>query len=101
MESSFQNLPIRAKLLWIIMLTSSMALVLVGLAIVTYDSVTYKQQRLNDISTQAEILGAISSAALVFNDNKAAQENLSALKARPLMTSAIMYDAAGKVFATY
>jgi signal transduction histidine kinase len=96
-----EGLSIRAKLLWIIMLTSSMALVMAGLALITYDLITFKQQRLNDLSTQAEILGAISSAALVFNDAKAAGEYLSALKARPQVTLAIIYDNGGKVFATY
>jgi|GEM_PF-825814 len=99
--SWFANLSIRAKLLWLMMLTSSMALVIAGLAIVSYDSLTYKRQRLDDLSTQATMLGAISNAALVFNDAKAAQEYLSTLSARPSIASAVIYDNAGRTFATY
>ena len=99
--SWFGNLSIRDKLLWLITLTSSVALIVAGLAIVTYDSITFQRQRLNDLTTQAEMLGAISSAALVFNDAKAAREYLSALQARPELVSAVIYDSAGKVFATY
>jgi len=83
------------------MLTSSMALVIAGLAMVTYDSITFKRQRLNDLTTQAEILGSISSAAVAFNDTKAANEYLSALKTRPMVSMAVIYDNNGKIFATY
>jgi len=76
------------------------ALVVVGLTIVTYDAIAFQQQRVADLSTQAAILGAISSAALVFNDPKAAQEYLSPLKERPEVIAAILYDGEGKVFAT-
>jgi signal transduction histidine kinase len=97
----FRDLSIRAKLLWIVMLTSSIALVAAGISIVAYDSITFTQQKRNDLATQAEILGATSNAALEFNDAKAAQEYLAALKARPEIASAVMYDAEGKTFATY
>ncbi|MES2353514.1 MAG: ATP-binding protein [Pseudomonadota bacterium] len=95
------DLSIRAKLLWVILLTSSAALVVAGLAIVTYDAIAFRQQRAADLSTQAAILGAISTAALVFNDAKAAREYLSTLKERPDVISAILYDNHGKIFATY
>jgi signal transduction histidine kinase len=98
----FGDLSIRGKLLWIIMLASSVALVVAGCALVVYDSIAFRQQRLADLFTQAQILGAISSAALVFNDAKAAQEYLSAaVEARREVVSAIIYDGDGKVFAKY
>jgi len=95
------DLSIRTKLLWVILVTSSAALVAAGLAIVTYEAISFRQQRVAELSTQAAILGAISTAALVFNDTKAAQEYLSTLKELPEVTAAIIYDNNGKVFATY
>ncbi|MES2354311.1 MAG: ATP-binding protein [Pseudomonadota bacterium] len=97
----FTKFSIRAKLFWITILTSTTALVLAGFTIVTYDSITYKEQRISDLTAQAEILGAISSAAVIFNDAKAAREYLSSLRAKPLVVAAIIYDKAGHVFATY
>src|SRR4030095_1416974 len=97
----FRDFSIRAKLLWIVMLTSSIALIAAGIAIVAYDSITFTQQKQNDLATQAAILAATSSAALEFNDTKAAKEYLAALKARPEVASAVMYDDKGKIFASY
>jgi signal transduction histidine kinase len=99
--SWFANLSIRVKLLWIILLTSIAALMVVGLAIVTYDSITFKREKYQELSTQADLLGAISTAALVFNDPNTAKEYLSALKASAPVASAILYDGEGNVFATY
>jgi hypothetical protein len=69
----FRDVSIRAKLLWIVMLTSSIALIAAGVAIVAYDSITFTQQKQNDLATQAAILAATSSAALEFNDSEGGQ----------------------------
>ncbi|HJU84719.1 MAG TPA: ATP-binding protein [Holophagaceae bacterium] len=95
------DLSIRAKLLGGALLTGLIAVALSGLTIVAYDSATYKRQMLDELTGQAEVLGAISSAALTFDDPKAAQEYLSTLKARPSILEAVLYDAQGRVFATY
>jgi len=97
----FTRFSIRAKLFWITILTSAAALALAGFTIVTYDSITYKEQRVADLMAQAEILGSISGAAVIFNDVKAAQEYLLSLRAKPLVEAAIIYDHTGHVFATY
>jgi len=97
----FHDLSIRTKLLWIVMLTTCTALIMVGATSVIYDAAIYKQQKLNDLSTQAEIIGATSSAALEFNDSQAAAEYLAALRARPEIVAAVMYNDEGKVFARY
>ncbi len=95
------DLSIRAKLLRILLWTNGIALVIAGLAIVAHDVITFRQQRVSDLSSQAAIISAISSAALVFNDSKAAQEYLSSLKERSDITAAVIYDKEGKVFASY
>src|SRR5260370_42715954 len=97
----FKGLSIRAKLLSIILVTSGVALVMAGIAIITSELIAFRQQRIADLTTQAAILGSISSAALIFNDPKAAEEYLSALKERPEIVTAIIYDSKGQVFAIY
>ncbi|HTL99263.1 MAG TPA: ATP-binding protein [Holophagaceae bacterium] len=92
---------IRAKLRGIVALTTILALLVSGLAMVVHDSLAFRKQKLDDLITQAQILGSISGAALTFDDPKAAQEYLATLKARPDIEEAALYDARGRVFASY
>src|SRR5689334_18910108 len=98
---SFRDIPIRRKLTLIIMLTSSFGLLLAGAAIVSYDRLTFLQRVTDELSALANIVGAQSTAALTFNDPKAAQENLAALKAKPEIIGACIYDANDTVFAKF
>lgn len=95
------NVPIRTKLLLISALTSGIALLLAGLTIVVYDTYTYSAQRTRDLTAQADTLAANASAAITFNDAKAATEYLKAFEANPDITGAGIYAADGKLFARY
>jgi len=97
----FSDQPIRIKLLGLILLSSGVALFLAMIAIVIFDSYDYTEQKINDLATQAEILGKTSTAALTFNDPKAATEYLAALKAQPTIIAAVLYGADGQLFASY
>lgn len=92
---------IRYKLVLVVLATTFAALLVAGAAMVFYDLRTYQQSWVNDLNTQAEILGRASAAALAFNDPKSASEYLSLLKARPKIAAAAIYNAKGKVFASY
>ncbi len=76
----FQNLSIQRKLQLIIMLTVGAALVLVDVASLTYDRVTFQRDMKRDTSILARIVGSNTTAALTFNDTKAAEEILNFLK---------------------
>jgi signal transduction histidine kinase len=95
------GLSIRAKLLVIVMITTGLALLLAGVALVTYDIHNYRKQQTASLTAQADMLGAISSAALAFDDTKAAQEYLSTLRVKPSISQAILFGPTGKVFAAY
>lgn len=97
----FLDLPLRRKLLGIMLLSSSVALLLATIAIVVYDTVDYAQQKVNDLRTQAQVLGQTSIAALSFNDAQAATEYLAALKAKPSVVAGALYSQDGKLFASY
>jgi PAS domain S-box-containing protein len=99
--SAYRDLSIRHKLTVIIMLTSSVALLLACVAFVLYDLVTFRRAMTRDLSTLAEIIGQNSTAALAFNDPNSAREILSALRAKPHITSACTYTWDGEVFARY
>src|SRR6185295_14484995 len=94
-------LSLRHRLLLIVLATSLAALAVTGAAMVIYDLRTYQQSWVNDLMTQADILGRASAPALAFDDPRAARENLSLLKARPQISAAAIYTAKGSLFASY
>jgi signal transduction histidine kinase len=92
---------IRHKLTLIVLATALAALVVTGTALVIYDLRAYREAGLDDLVTQAEILGRASAPALAFEDPKAANGNLQLLRAKPRISSAAIYNAKGKLFANY
>jgi len=92
---------IRYKLVMVVLATTTAALLVAGAAMVIYDLRAYQQSWVNDLNTQAEILGRASAPALAFNDPKSAREYLALLKVRPEIAAAAIYNAKGKVFAAY
>jgi signal transduction histidine kinase len=92
---------IRHKLTLIVLATTLAALAVTGIALVIYDLQDYREAGLNDLVTQADILGRATAPALAFQDPRAANENLQLLKAKPRISSAAIYNAKGKLFASY
>jgi len=98
---SFGLKSVRHKLLAGVLLTSLAALLVTGSAMVIYDLRGYHNSQVNDLTTQAEIIGRSSAAALQFEDRKFASESLELLKARPNIEAAAIYNAKGGLFAGY
>ena len=98
---SFRDLPIKTKLLLVMLLTSATVLMLVCLAAVAYEYRRYHQNIERDLTTEAEIIGVNTAAALVFNDMNAAQETLAVLHARREIVAAQLFKPDGRLFAQY
>src|SRR5277367_5247060 len=96
-----KNASIARRLTWMNMLVSAAALLLACAAFIAYDMVTFRQTIVRNLSTQAQIIGANSASALLFNDPQAAETTLSALKAAPDILSAVIYMQDGQPLATY
>ena len=92
---------IRRKLTFVMLGTAVVALLVTATAMIIYEARTYHETWINDLVTQAEIIGKTSAPALSFDDPKAARENLSVLRLRPLVTAAAIYTADGRLFADY
>ena len=99
--SAFQHFSIKHKLTWIIMVTSSIALVFASTAFMMYDRYSFKGRMVRDLEIVAEIIGAHSAAALVFNDRDDAVETLQASRAEPNIVAVAIYRADGTLFAAY
>ncbi len=95
------NLSIRQKLRNIIMSTVCAALILACAAVLGSNLAALLSSMRNDLGVLAEIFGSNSTAALAFGDQKAAEEVLSALKAKGHIVGACIYSPDGKPFATY
>ena len=83
------------------MLVSGSALCLASVGFTAYDLVTFRDELLRNLSTQAQIVAANSVSALLFNDADAARTTLSALRAAPDIESAHVYAPDGRPFASY
>src|SRR5438477_12492205 len=97
----FQNASIQRKQTSIIMLTCCAALLMACASFVGYELLTFRKEMTRNVTTLAEIIGNNSTAALDFNDNKAAEETLAALRAEPNIVAACLYTRSGQVFARY
>jgi signal transduction histidine kinase/ActR/RegA family two-component response regulator len=97
----FRDLPIRQKLTLVTVLSSIAVLLLATVAFVAYELVTFRHAMVHKLSTEAELLGANSAAALVFDDKEAATKTLSALRAEPNVVAAAVYRPDGTQFAQY
>jgi signal transduction histidine kinase/ActR/RegA family two-component response regulator len=92
---------IRTKLVTIVMSTTLAALAVSVGTVVAYDLRGYQHALLNDLSTQAELVGHMTAAALSFDDPRLARENLALLRSRPTLRAAAIYDEHGALFASY
>lgn len=92
---------VRRKLMLVVLATTLVALLFASGAMVIYDLRTYHEARVNDLFSQADLIGRASAPALSFNDPKTARENLSLLKVTPGISAAAIYTVKGALFATY
>jgi signal transduction histidine kinase len=92
---------IRRKLMLVVIVTTFAALLFTAAILVAYDLGTYQRSWVNDLVTQAEILGRASAPALAFDDPMSAYHYLSLLRARPQIQAAAIYESDGTLFATY
>jgi signal transduction histidine kinase/ActR/RegA family two-component response regulator len=89
------------KLTTVILGTALIALLVTALAMVLYEARQYHHAWVSDLTTQADILGKTSEAALMFDDPAAAAENLGALRQRPQILAGAIYRADGALFASF
>lgn len=96
-----RDVPIRRKLVLILMLTTGGALLLAGTGLLVLDYFRFRQEMATDLQTLAEITAQNSTAALSFLDAEAARETLAALSAKPSILAAALYGEDGTVLASW
>jgi signal transduction histidine kinase/CheY-like chemotaxis protein len=95
------SLPIGAKLVAMIMLTSGLVLALASAGYVFWDYYELRRDLERDIRSQARLALDNAEAALRFGDTGVAGEILSTLAAAPRLRMACLYDDRGRLFAAW
>ena len=101
MSRAFRDRPIRQKVNLLIAAASGIALILAAVGLIVYDLTTVQPRALRDLMAQVELIRTNTTAALAFQDRKAATENLSTLQAKSEIASASLFGPDGRLFATY
>jgi diguanylate cyclase (GGDEF)-like protein/PAS domain S-box-containing protein len=99
-QGLLRNSSIRIKLLLLMAMNSSFALVLAGASILGYEALQYRATAIRELTTIAEIAGASSSAAISFGDEDAASETLLPLRGDSRVIGAALYDDRGRLLGT-
>ena len=101
MPAYYRNLPITQKLRLASMTTVTATLLLACASLLIYTQIQGREGMRRDLGVLADIFSANSTAALSFNDPRAAEELLATLQAKRQATAAFLYTADGKLFASY
>jgi signal transduction histidine kinase len=98
---ALRDLPIRQKLVLIVVLSTGGALVLASAGLIAFDLIRFRGEMKRDLTNLADIIATNSTAALSFDDEEAAEETLSSLRASPPIDAASIYDENGELFARW
>jgi len=101
MKPSSRRRSIAARLTWMNVLVSGIALLLAYVSFSAYNLLVFRQAAVNMLSGEAQIVGANSVSAIVFDDPQSAQATLSALSSSYDVTAAAIYTKPGVPFAQY
>ncbi|RYY64644.1 MAG: HAMP domain-containing protein, partial [Comamonadaceae bacterium] len=92
---------IQAKLNLILVATVGVALMIAAASLLVFEARKEWRTLRSSLTSQADVVGLASEAALSFSDPIVGEQNLRALKAQPSAMAAALYDAQGRLFARY
>lgn len=95
------NRSIKFKLMFITVLSSSIALLAFSCILFFYEIAIVEKNLLNNLQTQADIITENSLASLAFMDEPTTKKTLGALKHNPDILYAGLYDKSQKLLASY
>lgn len=96
-----KDLTIKRKLIAILMLTSTIAILCVGTTMSIFNYTKQRQEMVDDLIMLAEVTGHNCRAPLAFDVPEDAEIVISALSAKPSIVYAAILNTEGKVFASY
>ncbi|MES2320018.1 MAG: response regulator [Pseudomonadota bacterium] len=98
---NFERSSLNKKLTIISFLSTGTALLFVFVAFTVTSVLNHRKDEGMQLSSFAGVIGTNSVDALMFNDRTQAQNTLAALKAKDEISTAVLFDRQGKLFAQY
>ena len=95
------NITIKQKLTWVIMLTSTAALLVACMAFIVFERYNLYNSAQRDLDSHADMIADMSEATLSFDAADEATEYLSLLRVETSVVYACIYNQAGEIFAQY
>src|SRR5580698_1379505 len=99
--TSFRDMPVRRKLMAIILIVSGMVSLVTCATLLTYDYLTFRKTTQDGLTTLGAVVAENSTAALAFVNRDDATGILAAFREQPHIVAAALYDAPGRLFAKY
>ena len=100
-NSRLRRLPLRRKLILVSLAASTCASAIALAAFLSLDLPVFRRGMVDNLATDARILGSSTTAALAFGDAKAAEELLRVVAVRGSIHHACLYGEDGTLFAAY
>lgn len=101
LNSWLKDMPISRKLTLLVQTAVAVALFLASGMLLLRHWQFEKTNLVGQLTTLSDVLGANTTASVVFDDSVSASELLSSLSLLPFVEGACVYDSNGKVFACY
>ncbi len=98
---AFDKLSVKNKLMVVMLLTNALVLLAVGVALVVNETISQRKAAQAQLTTLANVIGANAASALLFNDLKAAEQNLAVLRAKRDVPYAIIDDLQERILVEY
>jgi signal transduction histidine kinase len=98
---TLRNLPIKTKLIAMMMLSASIGIFVMAVVISINEALTMRHDIEAELATLAEVIGSRSTGSLAFNDPRTAIENLNSLAIKQDIVYAAIYQEQGLLFAEY
>ncbi|MDJ0910662.1 MAG: response regulator [Woeseiaceae bacterium] len=95
------DMPITQKLILIMTLTSSFAVIVASAIFGASEALNYRRTLAANVATIADVVGVNSTAAITFEDQLMAEQVLGSLSADTRVEHAQMFSSNGSVMATY
>jgi diguanylate cyclase (GGDEF)-like protein/PAS domain S-box-containing protein len=98
MIAPIANLPIKRKLLLIVIFPNVLSLLVISLFLLVLEITEFQKDAREDLTAVATIIANRSTAALLYDDKDLAKENLEVVDTLSAVRAACIYDAKGRVF---
>lgn len=96
-----QAIPVRRRLMRMLLLTSGVAILFTCSLFIGYEFFIFRESLERQLATLGRAIAANSTAALAFDNPDDARTVLAAFRADPHIVAAALYDRSGTLFASY